>query len=97
VSVDANAARAHNGLAIVAAKRGDYAAAITHWQQALAIDPGDYQTLFNLGDLLIRTGRPDEARPYWERYVRNAPPRLEAHDIARVRQWLATRPPASAR
>jgi arylsulfatase A-like enzyme/Tfp pilus assembly protein PilF len=97
VRIDPNAARAHNGLAIVAAKRGDYAAAITHWQRALAIDPADYETLYNLGDVLVRTGRPDEGRTYWEQYVRSAPAGVEAHDIARVRRWLASRQPVPSR
>ena len=40
--------------------------------------PGDYQTLFNLGTELWRSGRREEARPYLEGYLRDAPPALEA-------------------
>jgi tetratricopeptide (TPR) repeat protein len=88
LQIDPGTARAHNGLAIVAAARGRYDDAIDHWKHALATDPNDYQTLYNLGDLLVRVGRAKDARPYWERYVRAAPPNLEARDVARVREWL---------
>src|SRR5207244_2934808 len=91
--IDPNTSRAHNGLAVIAAERGDLNEAIAHWQRALAVDPRDYQSLYNLGDLLVRVGRADEARPYWDRYLRDAPTNLEARDIARVRQWLRRHPP----
>jgi tetratricopeptide (TPR) repeat protein len=64
--------------------------AIEHWRRAVTLDPHDYQTLYNLGDLLVQLGRGVEARPYWERYVREAPPALEHLDLARVRRWLAS-------
>ena len=92
LTIDPTLARAHNGLGVIAAERKDYSAAIDHWQRAVALDSGDYQTLFNLGDLLITLGRPAEARPYWERYLAVAPPGLEATDRERVRQWLSKRP-----
>jgi tetratricopeptide (TPR) repeat protein len=87
--LDPASARAHNTLGVIAAQRRDYPTAIAYWQRAIDLDPRDHQTLYNLGDLLIQLGRPGDARPYWERYVRIAPPGLEARDIARVRQWLA--------
>jgi arylsulfatase A-like enzyme/Tfp pilus assembly protein PilF len=88
LQVDPTVARAENGLGVIAANRGDNSAAITHWQRAVSLDPHDYQTLFNLGDLLRRLGRPTEARPYLEQYLREAPPDREAVDIARVRNWI---------
>jgi tetratricopeptide (TPR) repeat protein len=92
LEADPTVGRAENGLGIIAAKRGDNAAAVTHWQRAVSLDPHDYQTLFNLGDLLRRLGRPTEARPYLEKYLREAPPDREAVDIARVRNWIAHSP-----
>jgi len=56
------------------------------------LDPRDYRTLFNIGDLLIAIGRPAEARPYWQRYLQTAPSGLEASDRARVARWLSNRP-----
>jgi arylsulfatase A-like enzyme/Tfp pilus assembly protein PilF len=87
--IDARAARAYNGLGVIAAERRAYDEAISNWTRAVDLDPHDYQTLYNLGSLLIRTGRPAEARTYWERYVREAPAGLEAADVERVRKWLA--------
>jgi tetratricopeptide (TPR) repeat protein len=48
----------------------------------------DDQTLYNLGSYLWQSGRRDEARPYLEAYLRQAPPAPEARDIARVRKLL---------
>jgi Flp pilus assembly protein TadD len=62
--------------------------AVERWRRAVALDPTDYRTLFNLGLTLRRQGREAEARPYLEAYLRAAPPALEARDIARVRGWL---------
>src|SRR3989442_596835 len=47
--VDPATPRAHNALGVIAAQRSQYDAAIAHWQQAIALDPRDYQTLYNLG------------------------------------------------
>jgi Flp pilus assembly protein TadD len=90
--MDESSARAHNALGVIAAETNQTADAVTHWERAVALDPRDYQTMYNLGELLVRQGRLAEARTYWERYVRLAPPALESRDIARVRQWLAAHP-----
>ena len=92
LTIDPTLARAHNGLGVIAANRKDYPAALEHWRQAAALDPSDFRTLFNLGDLLIMLGRASEARPYWERYLATAPPSLEASDRARVQRWLSNQP-----
>jgi Flp pilus assembly protein TadD len=83
-------ARAHNSLGVIAAREGRTADAIGHWKRAAALDPRDYQTLYNLGSVLRRAGRTDEARPYLEAYLRAAP-RREAPDVAKVRAWLSAR------
>ena len=44
--------------------------------------------LYNLGAALHDAGRRDEARPYLERFVRDAPPARYAQDIARFRAML---------
>jgi arylsulfatase A-like enzyme/Tfp pilus assembly protein PilF len=89
LKIDPDLARAHNGLGVIAATQKNYVSAIEHWRKAVDLDPHDYQTLYNLGDLLLRLKRPDEARPYLERYVRDAPSALESRDLQRVRQWLS--------
>ncbi|HMJ87631.1 MAG TPA: tetratricopeptide repeat protein, partial [Vicinamibacterales bacterium] len=62
--------------------------AANHWKQAVALDPHDHQALYNLGDVLIRLGRPVEARPYWASYLREVPSGSDEKDRARVRMWL---------
>jgi len=89
LQIDPALARAENGLGVIAAQRHDPQSAIEHWSRAVTFDPHDYQTLFNLGDLLRQLGRTAEARQYFERYVQEAPAQREAADIARVRNWLS--------
>ena len=62
--------------------------AVERWKRSVALNPEDYQTLFNLGSELWQSGRRDEARPYLEAYLRAAPLATEARDIARVRRLL---------
>jgi arylsulfatase A-like enzyme/Flp pilus assembly protein TadD len=88
LDLDDGVARAHNSLGVIAAEEGRLPEAIARWQRAAALDPADYQTLFNLGATLRRAGREAEARPYLEAYLRSAPVALESRDIARVRAWL---------
>jgi Flp pilus assembly protein TadD len=88
LDLDPDVARAHNSLGVIAAREGHVPEAIERWKRAVALDPGDYQTLFNLGSELWRSGRHDEARPYLEGYLRDAPPALESRDIALVRRLL---------
>lgn len=92
LAIDPTLARAHNGLGVIDAERQDYDSALAHWRRALELDPRDFQTLYNLGDLLIKIGRPTEARPYWERYLATAPSGQEVSDRARVQRWLSNRP-----
>jgi Flp pilus assembly protein TadD len=88
LAVDDGVARAHNGLGVIAAKEGRWAEAIERWRRAVALDPRDYQTLFNLGSTLRNEGRLAEARPYLEAYLQAAPAALEGRDRERVRAWL---------
>jgi len=62
------------------------------WQHAVALDPHDYQALYNLGDALIRMGRSGEARSYWERYLSIVPPAVDVRDRDSVRRWLSNHP-----
>jgi arylsulfatase A-like enzyme/Tfp pilus assembly protein PilF len=96
LALDPGVARAENGLGVIAAAEGRWDEAIERWRRAVALNPKDYQTLFNLGQALRRQGREAEARPYFEAYLKHAPPALEARDMARVRGWLgAARAPSA--
>jgi Tfp pilus assembly protein PilF len=88
--------RAYNSLGVVEAQTGYADRAITLWKKAVELNPREYDTLFNLGDLLVHEGRPGEARAYFEAFVRRAPPALYAADLARVQAWLASRGSASS-
>jgi len=88
LDLDPEVARAHNSLGVIAAREGHMPEAVERWKRAVAFNPDDYQTLYNLGMQLWGSGRRDEARPYLEAYLHDAPRALEARDIARVRKLL---------
>ncbi len=89
LALNPRVARAHNALGVVAAETGRPEDAIAHWKRAVELEPSSFDTLFNLGSVLVKSGRGAEARPYLERFAREAPPALYAPDVARVRAWLA--------
>ena len=68
-------ARAHNSLGVIAARQGRLEEAVERWKRAVALDPRDYQTLFNLGSVLRGQGRAAEARPYLEALPARGPAR----------------------
>lgn len=88
---NSRSARAEAGLAVIALRRGDRDGAIVRWKRAIALDPRDYDSLFNLGQELALAGRLAEATPYLTRFVDTAPPDLYARDIARIRAALGRR------
>ncbi len=87
-AIDPRSARAHNGLGVVAMKTGAREEAFTHWTRAVELAPNDFDALFNLGMELDAAGRHDAARPFLERFVREAPPAQYGPDLARVRRIL---------
>ena len=88
LELDPGIAKAQNTLGVMAAQEGRPAEAIERWKAAVALNNSDYQTLFNLASTLRSAGRLDEARSYFEAYLRVAPKALESRDIARVKAWL---------
>jgi tetratricopeptide (TPR) repeat protein len=87
VAADPRLGQAWNGLG-AARSRSDPAAAIEAWKHAIELEPRNYDVLFNLAVLLREQGREVEARPYVERFVREAPPERYAKDVAVLRGWL---------
>jgi tetratricopeptide (TPR) repeat protein len=79
---------AHNALAAVCLRQGRQADALAHWKTAVQLNPRMYDALYNLGTVLHSMGRKDEARPYLERFVDEAPSFRYAADIARIRRML---------
>jgi arylsulfatase A-like enzyme len=89
VAIDPKSARAHNGLGVLAMRGGRADEAFAEWKRAVELAPGDFDALFNLSTELDAAGRHAEARPYLERFVREAPPAQYAPDIARAKRILA--------
>jgi tetratricopeptide (TPR) repeat protein len=79
---------------VIAAETGAREEAIGHWKTAVSLEPREFDTLFNLGALLVKSGRAAEARPYLERFLREAPEPLYGRDFPKVRAWLSAAPPA---
>lgn len=89
VALAPRSSRAHAGLGVVRLKTGDRAGAIAAWHEAVALDPQNYDALYNLATQLVEVGRLAEARPYLERFVREAPRALYGADIAHLSALLA--------
>lgn len=65
-------------------RAGDRPAAVQSWRRAVELDPANFDALFNLATELVNAGDLEAARPYLERFVRNAPPAFYAEDIRRL-------------
>jgi len=88
VEADPRSSRAHAGLGNVALKRGDRKSAIDAWKRAVQLDPRNFDALYNLGAALMREGDMNGARPYFEQFLRTAPPALYGKDLREVTQQL---------
>lgn len=60
-------------LATLRHERGEKAAAVEAWRRALAVEPSDMDTLFNLAVTLAELGRAGEARAAATRFIGQAP------------------------
>ena len=89
IQIDPRLARAHNALAAVYLRQRRDADAIAEWRLALDIEPKLYDALYNVGTTLWDSGRRDDARPYLERFIREAPAQRYGADVARIRKMLA--------
>ena len=84
-------AGAHNALAAVYLRQGRVTDAAAEWTTALKLDPRMFDALYNVATTLYDAGRREEARPYLERFVKEAPPGRYGPDIARLRRMLSPR------
>jgi tetratricopeptide (TPR) repeat protein len=93
LTLEPTLARAHNSVGVIEAETGNQDAAIEAWKKAVSLNPREYDTLYNLGTLLIRGGRTSEARRYLEQFERGAPAALYGPELRNARAWLtAPRP-----
>ena len=88
LELDPTSARAYENLAADELSAGEIDPAIDDLRRALDLDPQLYDALYNLAEAFLTQGRRDEARPYLERFVREAPGARYASDIARFKSLL---------
>lgn len=88
LALDPSLAKAHTGMGVVALRMGDRAKAITSWRRAVELDPTEYDALFNLATELVNDGQFSAARPYLERFVKDAPPAFYGPDIQKITRLL---------
>ena len=89
LSLDPRLAGAHNALAAVYMRQGRQVDAIAAWKTAVRLDLRLFDALYNLGTALDDAGRRDEARPYLERFVNEAPHDRYGPDIVKLSRLLA--------
>ena len=77
-----------NALGMAYARQGDEERALATFERVLAIDPANFDGLFDLVTELVDAGDLATALPYVERFVRTAPPALYGDDIRRVAELL---------
>ncbi|HEX5475752.1 MAG TPA: tetratricopeptide repeat protein, partial [Vicinamibacterales bacterium] len=63
------------GEAALSYEHGDYASSLKHFEDAIAKNPQDAESLSNLGQVLVRQGKPEEAIPYFQRAIALDPDR----------------------
>lgn len=81
-----------NTLGVALYQTGDAAGAIAAWQRAAALDPRQYDALFNLGLVALEARQPALAREALRRFADTAPPQRFGPDIARARELLRRTP-----
>ncbi len=68
-----------SGAGTTAYAAGDYVSALERYQEAVKKNPLDAESLSNLGQVLVRLNRPQEAIPYLERAIGIIPTRWAYH------------------
>jgi arylsulfatase A-like enzyme/Tfp pilus assembly protein PilF len=86
-ALNPRSARAQLGLGAVEMHEGNREAAFAHWRRAAELDPSELEALYNLATGLAAAGRPTEARPYAEAFLKQAPPALFEREIAELRRF----------
>jgi len=91
VELDPTLAEAHGSLALVRLWENDLKAAEREFQQALELNPGYAQGRMRYGDLLIRTGRPEDAVAEMGRALELDPLSLMVNNATGWHLYLARR------
>ena len=81
-------AHAWNYLGVALYNLGRTDEALAAWERALAVEPGDFDLLYNLGLVAARHGDAARAREALARFAENAPPERYGPDIRKARALL---------
>lgn len=88
LAIDPELPLALNTLGVLYTRSGRIDQAIAAWGRAIAIDPRLYDALFNLGVVAGQNARWDIARGALTQFIRTAPARRYARELASARQML---------
>jgi tetratricopeptide (TPR) repeat protein len=88
LDLDSGLAIAWNGMGVVYAGTGRQGEAVSAWKRTVELDPRQYDTLYNLGTLLTKLNRFDEAIPYLEKFIQLAPRDRYGEDIPKVERLV---------
>ena len=89
IASNPDSSQGHAGLAMVAIRQGDRKTAIAEWEKAVALQPSNFDALYDLGIQLAQDGQRDAARRYLTQFVQTAPRGQYAKDIDKVSTLLA--------
>ena len=90
LTLNPRTAAAHSSLAILAIEDGSVEESLARWRDAVASDPRELSKLVAIGTSLWNAGRPAEARPLLELFLRSSTGRTLAREREAVRRLLAT-------
>jgi tetratricopeptide (TPR) repeat protein len=77
-----------NTLGVALFRQRQVAAALNAWERAVAIDPRQYDALYNIGLAAADAGRPEQAAKALARFVEAAPPARFGAEITKARALL---------
>jgi len=89
IEYDPGLAGPYNGLGVIYANKGDFLPAIENWKKAVELDSKQYDAMYNLGILLTRIDRFEEAIGHLEQFIQTAPPYKYQTDIEKMRRLVA--------
>jgi len=88
LELDPTSATAYENLAADELSAREMEAAVADLRRALDLEPRQWDALYNLALALEALGRHDEAKPYLDRFARDAPRPRYAREIAEFRKLL---------
>jgi tetratricopeptide (TPR) repeat protein len=88
LDADPSLAKAYTTLGVVQAQTNRRIEAVESWKRAIALDPHEFDALYNLTVTLIEAGQMDAARGYARQFVATAPPASYGEAIQQFRAFL---------